>query len=194
LQNSIKNDLQNVFSGKSKVRFGAITQSIANYLRIGAPASPEIADTKRFKKQETEKLELFISENNLWRKVDFSHYVSEGAEQKVYLKDSDHVLKLNDTIYCKSWRDYLLNLLLHNYFFPDTAYNLLGFTKQDEILYAVVEQSFFPITESFHSSVFGFRSLSPNFLCKSSHQDSGIQVYLCYSLYSIYAEIFYNLV
>jgi hypothetical protein len=69
LQNSIKNDLQNVFSGKSKVRFGAIIQSIANYLKIGAPASSEIADTKRFKRQETEKLELFISENNLLRKV-----------------------------------------------------------------------------------------------------------------------------
>jgi hypothetical protein len=67
-QNSIKNDLQNVFSGKSEVRFGTIIQSIANYLRNGAPASPEIADSKHFKKQETEKLELFISKNESVKK------------------------------------------------------------------------------------------------------------------------------
>ncbi len=147
MQNNIKDDLQNVFSGKSEVRFGTIVQSIANYLRIGSSTSSEIANSKHFKRQEAEKLEFFISKNNLWREIDFSHYVSEGAEQKVYLKGSDHVLKLNDSIYYESWRDYFLNLLLHNYFFPDTAYNLLGFTKQDQILYAVVEQSFVTITE-----------------------------------------------
>nr|WP_244533866.1 hypothetical protein [Flavobacterium micromati] len=55
--------------------------------------------------------------NNLWvREIDFSKYVSEGAEQKVYLKDSKYVLKLNDSIYYTSWKDYLYNLLLHNYF------------------------------------------------------------------------------
>jgi hypothetical protein len=37
--------------------------------------------------------------------------ISEGAEQKVYLKDSEHVLKLNDAIYYNSWKDYLYNLL-----------------------------------------------------------------------------------
>ena len=74
--------------------------------------------------------------------------MSEGAEQKVYLKDSEHVLKLNDAIYYNSWKDYLYNLLLHNYFFPDTAYDLLGFTKNDEVLYAVVQQNYVSITSN----------------------------------------------
>jgi len=79
--------------------------------------------------------------------IDFSQYVSEGAEQKVYLKDSQHVIKLNDAIYYTSWVDYFHNLLLHNYFFPDTAYDLLGFTKDDQdVLYAVVRQNFVVIT------------------------------------------------
>ena len=78
--------------------------------------------------------------------MDFSQYVSEGAEQKVYLKDEEHVLKLNDTIYYKSWQDYFYNLLLHNYFFPDTAYKLLGFTKENTVLYGVVQQSYVEIT------------------------------------------------
>jgi len=78
--------------------------------------------------------------------LDFSQYVSEGAEQKVYLKDTEHVLKLNDAIYYKSWEDYFYNLLLHNYFFPDTAYKLLGFTKENTILYGVVQQAYVEIT------------------------------------------------
>jgi len=78
--------------------------------------------------------------------IDLSQYVSEGAEQKVYLKDTENVLKLNDSIYYNSWKDYLNNLLLHNYFFPDTAYDLIGFTKDNDILYAVVQQSYVSIT------------------------------------------------
>ena len=144
---SIKNDLQNLFSGKGKVRFGATIQAITNYLAKGSSASEEIKDSKLVKKQEAEKLEVFISENDLWKKVDFDKYVSEGAEQKVYLLDSIHVLKLNDAIYYPRWRDYFRNLLMHNYFFPDTAYDLIGFTKQDDILFAIVEQAYVTFTD-----------------------------------------------
>ena len=64
------------------------------------------------------------------------------------MKDSEHVLKLNDSIYYNSWKDYLYNLLLHNYFFSDTAYELKGFTKENEVLYAVVQQNYVSITSS----------------------------------------------
>jgi hypothetical protein len=147
LHESIKNDLQNLFSGKGEVRFGATIQAITNYFAKGPSTSEEIKDSKLVKKQEAEKLEVFISENDLWKKVDFDKYVSEGAEQKVYLLDSIHVLKLNDAIYYSSWRDYFRNLLMHNYFFPDTAYDLIGFTKQDDILYAIVEQAYVTFTD-----------------------------------------------
>jgi hypothetical protein len=43
---------------------------------------------------------------------------------------------------------YFYNLLLHNFFFEDTAYELIGFTKNDDILYAVVQQSFVSITHN----------------------------------------------
>lgn len=147
MQNHLKDELHHVLSGKSKVRFGTIIQAIACYLRDGEKTSPAIEDQKHFKKQEAKRLEFYISQNNLWiDTIDFSQYVSEGAEQKVYLKDSEHVLKLNDAIYYNSWKDYLYNLLLHNYFFSDTAYNLLGFTKDGETLYAVVQQNYVSIT------------------------------------------------
>jgi hypothetical protein len=57
------------------------------------------------------------------------------------------VLKLNDAIYYGSWIDYFHNLLLHNFFIPDTAYELVGFTKDNENLYAVVKQQFVTITD-----------------------------------------------
>lgn len=149
MQNGLKYELHNILSGKSEVRFGTIIQTIASYLKNGETTSPTIEGEKHLKSEETKRLENYISENNLWIKnIDLSQYVSEGAEQKVYLKDSEHVLKLNDAIYYNSWKDYLYNLLLHNYFFSDTAYKLLGFTKNDEVLYAVVQQNYVSITSS----------------------------------------------
>lgn len=149
MQNHLKNELHNVISGKSQVRFGATIQAVANYLNDGTQSSPKTQDSKQIREEETKRLENFISENNLWiNDIDFSQYVSEGAEQRVYLKDSDHVLKLNDAIYYSYWKDYFHNLLLHNFFFTDTAYELIGFTKGNQILYAVVQQSYVTISQS----------------------------------------------
>ena len=70
-------------------------------------------------------------------------FLSEGAEQRVYIQNDKSVLKLNDSIYYESWVDYFDNLLLNNYFFPDTAYELVGFYKSiDNVLYALVEQNY----------------------------------------------------
>ena len=149
MQDQLKQELYDVISGKSQVRFGTTIQSVASYLSKGSQPSSKIENSKQFKEQEAKRLEIFVSENNLWiSDIDFTQYVSEGAEQRVYLKDSDHVLKLNDGIYYSSWRDYFYNLLIHNYFFEDTAYELLGFTKENEILYAVVQQSYVTITSN----------------------------------------------
>ena len=145
--NQLKYELHNVLSGKSQVRFGTTIQTIASYLNNGTPSGSTTENTKHFKEQEEQRLEDYIFNNDLWLDdIDFSQYVSEGAEQKVYLKGTDHVLKLNDSIYYSSWKDYFYNLLLHNYFFADTAYELLGFTKSDNILYAVIQQAYVSIT------------------------------------------------
>lgn len=100
-----------------------------------------VKDQQQHKEEETKRLVQFIEENDLWvDNINIDLYVSQGAEQKVYLKDGSTVLKLNDAIYYASWIDYFHNLLLNNLFFPDTAYNLLGFYKDLDIIYAVVEQ------------------------------------------------------
>ena len=141
------NETQCIISGKSPVRYGANIQAAINYLRSSAKSSTMDKTDKHFKQQETKSLKQYINDKNLWIKdIDLNNYVSEGAEQRVYLKDNRSVIKLNDAIYYLAWMDYFINLLLNNYFFPDTAYNLLGFFEQENIVYAVVEQSFVKAT------------------------------------------------
>ncbi len=148
MQNRLKHELHNLISGKSQVRFGAAIQTVTRYLSNGGQASSGAEGTKQIKEQEKKTLEVFATENDLWiNDLDFSQYVSEGAEQRVFLKGSERVLKLNDSIYYSSWKDYFYNLLFHNFFFTDTAYELIGFTKENDILYAVVQQSYVTITQ-----------------------------------------------
>ncbi|MEZ4723005.1 MAG: hypothetical protein R2813_14110 [Flavobacteriales bacterium] len=144
----MKNELRNLISGTGEVRNGALIKSAAGYLRGSSIAGHVAQSEKHYKREETKDLVKFIERDNLWViSVNFDNYISEGAEQRVYLEDGRHVLKLNDAIYYNSWLDYFHNLLLHNFFFPDTAYKLLGFTQKENTLYAVVEQPFVKATE-----------------------------------------------
>lgn len=143
MNKTLKNELYNVLSGKSEVSFGAPIQAITRYLGDGLESSSDSQIQKQFKKQEEERLVQFIELNQLWiNDIDFSKYVSQGAEQKVFLNDERHVIKLNDTIYYPTWLAYFQNLILHNYFFFDTSYELIGFTIQSGILYAIVRQKY----------------------------------------------------
>mgnify|MGYP003574913560 CR=1 FL=1 len=139
----IKNELQHIFSGQSEVKFGATIQAIIGYLAGSEESGKTSQQDKHFRKEETKKLISWIENENFWYpNIDFNSFVSEGAEQRVFLNNEFEVLKLNDGIYYSSWKEYLQNLLLNNYFFPDTAYELLGFYSENEILYAVVRQKF----------------------------------------------------
>lgn len=118
MNENLKVQLYDVISGKSQVRFGTVIQAIASYLEKGKETSGAIEIGKRFKEQEEKRLRDYIEKHKLWKPdIDHSQYVSEGAEQRVYLRDAEHVLKLNDSIYYATWRDYFLNLILHNFFF-----------------------------------------------------------------------------
>ncbi|MGQ7946586.1 putative polyvalent protein kinase domain-containing protein [Flavobacterium sp. WC2509] len=145
----MKHELQNIISGKSQVRHGDAIQAVANYLRRSKSASCEAKGSKQIKSEEAENIKQFCNQNNFWKtNIDINSFVSSGAEQKVYLhQDEFQVLKLNDSIYYSSWEDYFNNLLLNNFFFPDTAYQLVGFYESEEILYAVVEQDFIKFDE-----------------------------------------------
>jgi hypothetical protein len=139
----MKDEIQYILSGTSKVKHSHLIQTTCSYLKRSQGTSTMAQDDQQFKREEATRLISFVDQQKLWvDNIDLSNYVSQGAEQKVYLKDGITVLKLNDAIYYASWIDYFHNLLLNNLFFPDTAYNLLGFYKDLDILYAVVEQPF----------------------------------------------------
>ena len=135
--------IQDVISGKSKVSHGEAINSASSYLRGSESPSSHIKGSKLHRKEEAERLKSYIADNNLWFSVEhLKNYLDEGAEQQVYLIDEKHVIKTNDSIFYSSWQDYLHSLLLHNYFFPDTAYELIGFTEKDNVLLAVVKQRY----------------------------------------------------
>ena len=139
----MKYELQNIVSGKSQVRHGDTIQTISRYLRKSKSTSRTSESVKQIKSEETALIKQFCNRNGFWITfIDINAFISSGAEQKVYLQNKHKVIKLNDSIYYETWEDYFNNLLLNNYFFPDTAYQLIGFYEQDNILYAVVEQKF----------------------------------------------------
>lgn len=99
----MKYELQLIISGKGQVKYGAIIQAAASYLKRSQSTSGLVKENKYFKKQETDRLILYIENNALWfSDVNIENYVSEGAEQKVYLKDGKTVIKLNDAIFYNS--------------------------------------------------------------------------------------------
>jgi hypothetical protein len=142
------NEIQHILSGTSQVKHYHLIQTTCSYLKGSQGASSMDKNQQQRKEEETKRLIQFVNDNNLWAdNINIELYISEGAEQKVYLKDSSTVLKLNDSIYYATWIDYFHNLLLNNLFFPDTAYKLLGFHYHLDVTYAVVEQPFVKSTE-----------------------------------------------
>lgn len=140
----IKDELQHIIFGTKQDSQKTLIQTVASYLRTNESPSFVAKNDKYIKQQETKSLIDFCEQNNLFvkKKLDINLFVSEGAEQKVFIKNEKIVYKLNDAIYYTKWIDYFNNLLLHNYFFQVTEYTLVGFFLQEEILYALVEQPF----------------------------------------------------
>jgi hypothetical protein len=95
----MNHEIQHIISGKSEIRFGTIIQTIASYLAASQTASTMVEEYKHSKPEETKRLKDYITNHNLWVKaIDVQNYVSEGAEQKVYIRGDKSVLKLNDAI------------------------------------------------------------------------------------------------
>jgi hypothetical protein len=166
----MRDDIQHILSGKSQVKHHHLIQTTCSYLKGSQGASSMAKDQQQHKEEETKSLIQFAEDNKLWvENINIDLYVSEGAEQKVFLKDGTSVLKLNDAIYYASWIDYFHNLLLNNLFFPDTAYQLLGFYKESSILYAVVEQPFVKANEKTDLNIVKYFLENNGFINKKNH-------------------------
>jgi Serine/Threonine/Tyrosine Kinase found in polyvalent proteins len=144
----MNDEIQHIISRESQIGQGIVIKTITDFLARCQETSGMAKTDKHFKTKETKSLIDFIETEKLWySSININDFIAEGAEQKVFIKNSQSVLKLNDSIYYLSWIDYFQNLLLHNYYFSDTFYTFLGFYQSENILYAVVEQPFVKANE-----------------------------------------------
>ena len=147
----MKYELQHLIQGKGGDSKTSFIQKIIAHIRASKKASSATEGTEFTREQEEESLSSYIQKEHLWYSGIISPQIKigEGAEQKVYYNEEKGVvIKTNDAIFFATWEDYLCNLIIHNYFFPDTAYTLLGFRNENNILYAVVEQPHIQSTEN----------------------------------------------
>jgi Serine/Threonine/Tyrosine Kinase found in polyvalent proteins len=145
----LKNELQNIIKGKSGSGHSQPVQAAKAYLNINTKTG-EGAEEKEYSRAEEERALINYAENeNRWITPEiFGTYITEGAEQKVYYPgNSDYTIKVSDAVFYRYWKDYFNSLLIHNHLFPDTAYSLLGFYKNDERLFEILKQSFIIATE-----------------------------------------------
>lgn len=146
---NLKYELQSIISGVGKNSAGNLIEAAAYHLRKSKEASGDIEKNEFTKDQEAAWLIEWIDQTSKWIKaIDESRFIARGAEQRVFLdEDTRYVIKLNDSVFYEYWLDYFHNLLIHNFLFPQTAYELLGFYMEQKVLHAVVKQPYIEITE-----------------------------------------------
>jgi hypothetical protein len=129
-------------------REGLITETF-RFLERSTRDSGMAEGSYQTKERETEDIIDYCNEHKLWFDLNlFSVYLDEGAEQKVFILDEQKkVIKLNDAIFYVNWTQYLESLIIHNLLFSPTSYELKGFIRINDILYAVVEQDYIESSE-----------------------------------------------
>lgn len=144
-----KNELQNIICTDEPFGKASPLKKIQNFLRRYAETSPVIKNQQLYKSEEaTALIEFAKAEGLLYHnEISENDFIAAGAEQRVFRYNDFCVLKTNDSIFYSTWLDYFNSLLIHNYFFPATAYEFLGFKIINEVLYAVVKQDFIVATE-----------------------------------------------
>ena len=147
---NIKNELQNIITGNGQIGDKNLIKTIQDVLRRNEKSIQISSQNKLVKSEEEIVLKHIIEAEDLTYKEEISesNYISEGAEQKVYRLDHKYIIKLNDTIFYASWKDYFNSLLIHNYFFNSTKYELLGFKIINKKIFAVVKQRFVKADET----------------------------------------------
>jgi len=140
----IKHELQNIIFGDGPAGQPGKLEKIQAFFRANAGTGIPAKKQQRLKSEEATALILFSEQEKLFYEpaIDENDFISEGAEQRVYRLDDLYVIKTNAGIFYESWLDYFNSLLIHNYFFPATAYQFLGFKIIHDELHAIVKQQF----------------------------------------------------
>lgn len=93
------------------------------------------ADEKNTSDEQKSELEIFAKENNYWVE-DYNtlgEYIGKGMESLVYInKEGTKVYKINDLEFYDTPVGYLNTLSEYNKMFPESSYNLIGFTRRED--------------------------------------------------------------
>lgn len=145
----IKHELQNIIYTDEPSGTKSQLKKVQNFLRRYAETGSGTQKQQQLKGEEAAAPVAFAHTESLFYPGDIfeENFIAAGAEQRVFRYDDYRVLKTNDSIFYALWLDYFNSLLIHNYFFPATAYDFLGFKIIKEDLHAVVKQDFIIATE-----------------------------------------------
>jgi hypothetical protein len=146
---NIKHELQNIIYSIEPFGETGKLKKIQNFLRRNAETGAGVKKQEYLKSEEAAILIAFAKAEGLfyYNEILEKDFIGAGAEQRVFRYDDFSVIKTNDSIFYSSWLDYFNSLLIHNYFFPATAYEFIGFKIIQDILFAVVRQDFILATE-----------------------------------------------
>ncbi|MEO8768548.1 MAG: hypothetical protein ABI402_00630 [Ferruginibacter sp.] len=142
-----KSKLENIIRGSLIQGENDYCTTIRNYLCTSYSTSTTVKrnfeSNELIKKEQSEKLREYATQNKLWIEKLPDQFLAEGGESKVYLVDEGtYVIKINFAYYYATWLEYFNSLLFHNLIFSDTAYSFVGFIEINNILHAVLKQPF----------------------------------------------------
>ena len=160
-QNEIKKDesqksiTEPVPSSESEGESGSELQKAANITGRVHQTGKEIKDEFTGSKRDGKELEqhakdegLFISPEDF--KKEFGDKPdNHGVESDVYLsKDGKSVYKVNNGLHHGNWNEFFNRIKAHNEYFPDTKYEISGYTKKDGSLAIILKQPHINIERS----------------------------------------------
>ncbi len=146
----IKDELQHIIFSNGPIGQADNLKKTQNFLRGYAKTGFDAKKQQQLKSEEEAALIYFAQKEGLFysKEILEEQFISAGAEQRVYQYDELSIIKTNGSIFYEYWFDYFNSLLIHNYFFPTTKYDFLGFKLIENDLYAVVKQEFVVTTKS----------------------------------------------
>lgn len=109
-------------------------------------------------KQQAEVIENFARRSGFFFEstAEFEHGTSKsGMESVVWQqKDGKSVVKISSPELNNDWHEFIYNrFVLHNLYFPNTAYNFVGVTKKGDRMYMLLSQRGIPNEHEFTSSL-----------------------------------------
>jgi hypothetical protein len=145
-----KSITKQAFVGETTEELGSEFKKAASIAKAIHKTSDEIENGYIGDKVDSSAIEDYAKTNDLWIEDYKSIYENAnpvaGVESVVYIsKDGKHVIKINNGVQHGSWEDFFYRIIAHNTYFPETSYDLIGYTKRDEKLAVIVKQPFIKI-------------------------------------------------